>query len=122
MSPAATWISRGQIAEAQLGPAEVGEHRDVRPVGARAPHARRLIARRRVRQVHAQHVDARVEQPLERARRILRRSDGGDDLRPALGTGPLYPRALARGSVAGAAVDFNAALGSSTYGRKRGPG
>ena len=58
---------------------------------ARARRTRAACSRgRRVRQVHAQHVDAGVQQPLERAGGILRRSDRGDNLRPTLRTTSLY--------------------------------
>ena len=68
VSPAGDLDVVAQLAQAQLRAAEVRQHRDVGPVRARAAHLRGLLARRRVRQVHAQHVDAGVEQPLERAR------------------------------------------------------
>ena len=80
-----------QIAEAQLGAGQVDQHRDVGAMRAGAANAGGLLARPRVRQVHPQEVDARVEQALERAGRILGRSDGGDDLRATLGhRPPLY--------------------------------
>ncbi len=75
----------GEIGEAQLRSGQVDQHGDVGAVGARPPDAVRLCTGPRVRQVHAQDVDARVEQALERARRILRGTEGGDDLRAALG-------------------------------------
>ena len=80
-----------KIGEAQLGPGQVDQHGDVGAMRARAANAAGLVARPRVRQVHPQQVDARVQQALERAGRILGRSDGGDDLGATLGhRRPLY--------------------------------
>ena len=69
-----------QIGEPQLGAGQVDQHRDVGAMGACPANAGGLLARPGVRQVHPQEVDAGVEQSLERAGRILGRSDGGDDL------------------------------------------
>ena len=52
---------------------------------ARARATRAACSRgRRMRQVHAQHVHPRIQQPLQRALRVLRRSDRGDDLGPTV--------------------------------------
>ena len=82
-SPSATLTSSGKSPRRSFGPPRSASTAMSGPVRARAAHPLGLRARRSVRQIDPQDVDARVQQPLERARRILSRSDGGDDLRAA---------------------------------------
>src|SRR6185312_6788674 len=93
-----------QFTQAQLGAGQIGQDGDVGAVRAGPLHARRLGAWRRVRQVHPQDVDARVQQPFQLTRCVLGGADGGDDLGPTVRHESTLPRRASAGRRRSAAV------------------